>query len=166
MRLRALALAATVAACEVDAPRPRAPCPPPAAPVAESARPALPATQPPEPAQAAPGLFVPRDLGCFPDHGDPEGTRGRDLDGFFTDRKDMTNELCAAICSSKGFVFAGTQSSTQCFCGNHYGRYAPGGRCGDRCAGDVYEICGGSWSNLIYSVRPAPAVPVPEPDQR
>jgi hypothetical protein len=78
----------------------------------------------------------------------------------------MTNELCAAIGSSKGFLFAGTQSSTQSFCGNHYGRYAPGGRCGDRCAGNVYEICGGSWSNLIYWVRPAPAAPVPEPDQR
>jgi hypothetical protein len=102
-----------------------------------------------------------KSLGCFPDHGDPDGTNGRDLNGLLTTRPEMTTEMCTSTCAGRGFMYAGTQSSTQCFCGKSYGRFSPGGDCNDKCGGNAYETCGGSWSNLVYQVLPVASPPPP-----
>ncbi|KAG1707817.1 WSC domain-containing protein [Nymphon striatum] len=86
-------------------------------------------------------------LGCFIDK--PQ----RDLrTGVSTGTKPMTNQACISTCRAKGFRFAGTQYSTQCFCDNSYGRYgkAPANECNKPCQGNANAKCGGTWRNSVY----------------
>jgi len=64
---------------------------------------------------------------------------------------DMTATLCASLCSS--FIFIGTQSGDNCFCGDTYGLYgkAEEDACTDKCRGDDSQICGAPYHNSIYS---------------
>ncbi|WP_456324772.1 PAN domain-containing protein [Desulfonauticus submarinus] len=92
-------------------------------------------------------------IGCFKDSGDPSGTQGRDLDGFMYGSKDMTPEMCIDICSKRNFKYASVQYSTQCFCGNSYGKYGPANNCNMKCSGDSDKICGGFWANSVYKTN-------------
>jgi hypothetical protein len=154
-RLVFLALAATTAACVVE-PEP----PPPRAYVVVARPPPPPPPRPAPPPPLAPPAPAPPvrvnivALGCFKDQGDPGGTRGRDLDGVMVTESDMTTESCASICASRGFAYAGTQDSTQCFCGSGYGRSGPSGACNYKCGGNPSQTCGGFWANSVYQVRP------------
>jgi hypothetical protein len=91
-------------------------------------------------------------LGCFRDRGDPGGTKGRDLDGIFWSDSQMTTEKCVQRCESGGYKYAGTQYSSQCFCGNSYGRYGKASNCNMPCKGDANQKCGGTWANLVYQI--------------
>jgi hypothetical protein len=161
-----LALTATAAACHVqDGPLP----PPGSQPVAAS--PVPPVQHPVEPIvvtppsrptpHAPPGATS---LGCFRDQGDPGGTNGRDLDGLSLNFPGMTAQMCTETCSSKGFPFAGTQYATWCFCGTSYGKSGKADNCDMKCGGAENEICGGTWANSVYQVKPSgppPAEPRP-----
>jgi hypothetical protein len=62
---------------------------------------------------------------------------------------DMTNEKCAAFCSSKGHSVFGTEYSKECYCDDVVKDAAapvPGvpGTCKMACAGDKTQMCGGS----------------------
>jgi len=94
-------------------------------------------------------------IGCFKDSGNPTGTQGRDLDGFMYGSKDMTPEMCIDICSKRNFKYASVQYSTQCFCGNSYGKYGPANNCNMKCSGDPTKICGGFWANSVYKTYSA-----------
>ncbi len=95
---------------------------------------------------------VGRYLGCYRDGGDPDGLTGRDLDGYmFVSKHGMTPRLCISICRKRGFAYAGLQYSTQCFCGNRYGKYGRAANCNMRCSGDKSKVCGGEWANSVYS---------------
>jgi hypothetical protein len=75
-----------------------------------------------------------------------------DLSGYVFASAAMTNSLCTATCSSKGFAFAGTRVGNVCFCGNSYGRYGTADNCTTACFGDATKICGGGLANSVYKV--------------
>lgn len=118
-------------------------------------------------------------LGCGTDD-----ISSRTLTGASTNSDDMTNEKCVDFCTSKGFTIAGTEYSTQCYCGNSISSdRAPidglmgdcfmkcGGDANDNCGGagtiSLYKECGGACENVAYGANTPsinnPAVPVPAP---
>ncbi|OAG27282.1 WSC domain-containing protein [Thermodesulfatator autotrophicus] len=98
------------------------------------------------------GSLTGRNLGCFKDQGDPYGLNGRDLAAFGFGSDQMTPDLCMRECARRGYRYAGVQYSSQCFCGNSYGKYGPAINCNMKCTGDENQICGGNWANSIYDV--------------
>jgi hypothetical protein len=123
----------------------------------------MPVTPPSGPTPPAPPGAT--SLGCFKDQEDPTGTTGRDLDGFNENAPGMTAEMCTQTCTSKGFPYAGTQYGTWCFCGTSYGKSGKADNCNMKCGGAGNEICGGTWANSVYQLKPAggPSNP-PRPD--
>ncbi len=102
---------------------------------------------------ATPRRLVVTSLGCFRDQGDSGGAKGRDLDGLMMSMPGMTTEACTETCAARGFPFAGTQDSVQCFCGTSYGKTGSSDGCNMRCGGNPNETCGGNWANTVYQVR-------------
>jgi hypothetical protein len=100
---------------------------------------------------ATPHRLTVAKLGCFRDQ--DGGGQGRDLDGLMMSMPNMTTEICTETCAVRGFPFAGTQDSVQCFCGARYGRTGTSDACNMRCGGNPNETCGGFWANLVYQVR-------------
>ena len=96
--------------------------------------------------------FAVRYAGCFRDQGDPGGTAGRDLSGAVRQDATMTTQMCASECRARGYVYAGTQAGTWCFCGNHYGATGTASNCDMSCGGNTGEKCGGAWANSVYQV--------------
>lgn len=86
-------------------------------------------------------------LGCWRDDGN------RVLEKRFDEPSLNTNSKCIATCREIGYAFAGTQYSTQCFCGNSYDRLGKleESKCELACAGNAAEKCGGYWANSVYS---------------
>ncbi|KAL4233175.1 hypothetical protein ACF0H5_007859 [Mactra antiquata] len=66
----------------------------------------------------------------------------------------MTNELCQLTCYERGFVYAGTQYRTFCFCGNSYNTLETPieSHCNMACSGNSSQICGGGYRNSIFRV--------------
>lgn len=96
----------------------------------------------------------PTPIGCFKDQGDPQGTTGRDLSGFYYSDPAMTGQLCINTCSRLGYAYAGTQYATHCFCGDSYGASGAASNCDMPCGGSSTEMCGGAWANTVYEARP------------
>ena len=46
-------------------------------------------------------------------------------------------------------MYAGTQYSKECFCGNEYDRYGEADNCDMTCSGEKDQICGGSWAMSV-----------------
>ena len=84
-------------------------------------------------------------VGCYAD------SWNRDLPYLADESESNTNERCIAACRNAGYAFAGTQYSTQCFCGNAYGSQGPSDGCELPCAGDASEACGGNWANSVFA---------------
>jgi len=91
-------------------------------------------------------------LGCYND------SATRDLPTqLFDDWVRLSPKMCLEACRTAGFKFAGTQHSS-CFCGNNYGRFGKlanqtGPTCVQKvCPGNSDYLCGGDWTNLVYSV--------------
>ncbi|MCJ1393770.1 hypothetical protein MMC18_006646 [Xylographa bjoerkii] len=80
--------------------------------------------------------------GCYLDNMNP-----RTLNGitFAWWGEKMTSSGCALYCSDKGFSYAGTENSGQCFCGNQLvdSQVEPDTACNLPCEGSATEICGG-----------------------
>jgi hypothetical protein len=77
--------------------------------------------------------------GCYTD------AQPRTLSGYSVTRNDMTQELCVGACDGMGYIFAGVEYGSQCFCGDGLGGKGvkvDGGECGMRCKGDSGEWCG------------------------
>jgi hypothetical protein len=104
------------------------------------------------------GSFAPELIGCYKDTGN------RALKGQWTNGKDMTIEVCNQRCADDDFLFAATQYSAHCFCGDdEYDIYGPADNCNMLCAANNQETCGGGWANQVYRVgrkREAPTGPV------
>ncbi|KAL5005852.1 hypothetical protein ScPMuIL_017010 [Solemya velum] len=88
-------------------------------------------------------------MGCYIDR------RDRDLDGGFTASNKNTPEFCINYCLQAGFRYAAVQYTTECYCGDTYGKHgqAPEKECNRPCPGDPEEICGGSWRQRVYYTR-------------
>jgi hypothetical protein len=62
-----------------------------------------------------------------------------------------TVEKCQAACQNAGYVYAGMEFGTQCFCGNTIDNGgAPTSGCGTPCPGDASETCGGANALSLY----------------
>ena len=58
---------------------------------------------------------------------------------------DLTREGCMQICHDKGYLLAGVEYGSQCFCGNATSSGAvKGDGCKGACDGNASETCGGS----------------------
>lgn len=83
--------------------------------------------------------------GCFAD-----GST-RVLDGYTMGSSSLTNRMCRDTCKQRGFKYAGTEYSTQCFCGNARPPQArPNAECNMACSGSSSEMCGGSWRLTVW----------------
>lgn len=90
-------------------------------------------------------------IGCYVDN------PNRDLEKWVYlpfDNTTNSKETCAQNCSNLNYPYFGLQYSSQCFCGNSYGRYGGSNEsdCNYVCTGDSSQICGGYWRNSIYKV--------------
>ncbi|KZF19119.1 WSC-domain-containing protein [Xylona heveae TC161] len=89
-------------------------------------------------------------LGCY-----SEATNQRALSGAsYVDTTDMTNEACESYCKGKGFTYAGTEYSQECYCGNSFNAGSVGGQtgCTMACTGNKNEICGGPNRLTVWNV--------------
>jgi len=86
-------------------------------------------------------------MGCYKDNGN------RDINGYHFSNAGMSKQMCVNECSKRGFMYAATQYSSHCFCGNSYGRYGQASNCNMKCSGNNRENCGGSWANWVYQIR-------------
>ncbi|KAJ4495692.1 glycosyl hydrolase family 71-domain-containing protein [Lentinula edodes] len=91
-------------------------------------------------------------VGCI-----AEGTTGtrRALTGANYTNSAMTPAKCQSFCSS--YTYAGTEYSTQCYCGNSItnngatGSVVASSNCNSKCVGDSSQSCGGSYYLNLYS---------------
>ncbi|XP_054269533.1 uncharacterized protein LOC128990907 isoform X2 [Macrosteles quadrilineatus] len=86
-------------------------------------------------------------VGCYKDD-----ENSRQLDGHLEDSGFLTHLKCTGLCYSRGFLYAGTQYSYQCFCGDkppNPNLKLAEKECFKRCTGDPGEICGGPTRNSI-----------------
>ena len=77
---------------------------------------------------------------------------------FIGEYSNSTNtpKLCGERCSDKGYSFAGTQSSNQCWCGDlapPQEKFAPAAECNSPCSGDNNQMCGGAWRMSVYKTK-------------
>ncbi|PHH61538.1 hypothetical protein CDD81_275 [Ophiocordyceps australis] len=91
---------------------------------------------------------------------------GRSLNGPLLSDAELTNEKCMAFCLEKGYPYAGTEYSTECFCGAQLARGAvedtSQGKCDLPCGGDAAQKCGGLNRLSLYRTSDI-AVPVENP---
>lgn len=64
-------------------------------------------------------------------------------------------EHCINFCTVEGYVYAGVQYHTQCFCGNMFPKDPPytkltENECDKPCRGNPSQMCGGLWANKVY----------------
>ncbi|CAM9959403.1 unnamed protein product [Pylaiella littoralis] len=66
---------------------------------------------------------------------------------------DMTNEVCIAYCADQGYGYAGTQYSSECFCGDSFDAHGSieETECSYPCQADSTESCGGKWALSVYA---------------
>jgi len=83
--------------------------------------------------------------GCFRDW------TKRDLVRFAYQSRYNTKQACIRRCYRLGYRFAGVQYSSQCFCGQRFGRYKRARNCNMRCTGNRNSYCGGVWANMVFS---------------
>ncbi|XP_059620080.1 xylosyltransferase oxt [Phlebotomus argentipes] len=90
-----------------------------------------------------------RALGCYRDE-----KKFRILSGYYTNFKGSNSPShCIKMCLQSGFVYAGVQYSTECFCGNDEppaNAKLPDPSCNMKCPGDAKEACGGYFAVNIY----------------
>ena len=81
--------------------------------------------------------------------------QNRLLQGHFEANNLMTIQMCLAICRSRNFKYAGLEWQIECYCDNELRsnlKWAWQRKCDDRCAGDIYQNCGGSHALSLWSV--------------
>ncbi|XP_053683028.1 xylosyltransferase oxt [Sabethes cyaneus] len=96
------------------------------------------------------GGHVPnRALGCFQDE-----KNFRILSGYYTNFKTSNSpRRCIQLCLQSGFLYAGVQYSSECFCGDDPPKTSaklPDSSCNMKCSGDPRQACGGYFTVNIY----------------
>ena len=98
--------------------------------------------------------------GCY-----TEATNSRALTSLFISDPKMTPLLCMTTCQQKGYMYAGVEYASQCFCGNSIvagSVSASSSDCSMPCSGDSTQMCGGNNRlNLFLSSNPAPTAAAP-----
>ena len=79
---------------------------------------------------------------------------GRALIGASTVAADMTPAKCTTFCASKGFVIAGVEYGTECYCGNSLVNGASltktSTQCNKACGGEIGQNCGGPGALKLF----------------
>ncbi|XP_053397239.1 uncharacterized protein LOC123551753 isoform X1 [Mercenaria mercenaria] len=83
-------------------------------------------------------------IGCFKDY------HSRVLDERKTDFNRNSGKRCKKFCRGHGYRYAGTETGTECFCGNEIRFKIPASNCDYKCEGKPSEFCGGDWRISIY----------------
>lgn len=97
------------------------------------------------------GSFIAnRALGCFRD-----AKHARLLDGYYTNFKQLnTPGKCIQLCLQSGFLYAGVQYGSECFCGNleppAAAKLVDGAECSYACVGEPEQTCGGYFAMNVY----------------
>jgi hypothetical protein len=71
-----------------------------------------------------------------------------------TDFANLTNEKCIDHCKENGYSIAGTQSGSQCFCGNNLTSstlFIEERACATSCTGNDTEVCGDNQKLSVYA---------------
>lgn len=94
-------------------------------------------------------LLIPSDLpsgwsylSCYTDN-----VGGRTLSAATYNGNAMTGQSCISFCANKGYQYAGTEYSGECYCGSQLASsaaVAPQGDCNMACTGDGTQACGGA----------------------
>jgi hypothetical protein len=99
------------------------------------------------------------DQGCWQD-----GVNGRIMPYAIPANPQMTHQMCAQECFSRGYTISGTQYFTECYCGKSI--QAGGKRadseagCNTACGGDNTQMCGGAgWMKIFSDGTPQAYVP-------
>ncbi len=83
---------------------------------------------------------------------------GRTINGASVANASMTNDVCTAFCFGKGFAYAGTEYSTECYCGSSLatgGVETDASQCSAACAGNSSQPCGGGNRLTLYKTDKA-----------
>ena len=94
--------------------------------------------------------------GCFSDSASTRALTGINLANL--GRDNVTSTGCINYCAAQGFTIAGTEWSSQCFCGDSLASGSVAlaeSQCAMPCIADASEICGGSLSLSIFQVSPS-----------
>jgi alpha-glucosidase (family GH31 glycosyl hydrolase) len=70
--------------------------------------------------------------------------------------QNLTLEICASECSSKGYHVIGVESGTQCYCGGAIpdsSHKIDDSKCNSACEGDKSENCGGAWAMTVHELN-------------
>lgn len=90
-----------------------------------------------------------RSLGCYKDD-----KKHRLLPSFYTNFKETNSpKKCIQMCLQSGYLYAGVQYSTECFCGNHEpptDAKLPDPNCNMKCPAEPKAACGGYFTINIY----------------
>lgn len=88
-------------------------------------------------------------LGCFKDD-----KKHRLLPSFYTNFKETNSpKKCIQMCLQSGYLYAGVQYSTECFCGNQEPSQnfkSPDPNCNMKCPSDSKSVCGGYFTMNVY----------------
>ncbi|KAL1955708.1 hypothetical protein VTO42DRAFT_8180 [Malbranchea cinnamomea] len=99
--------------------------------------------------------------GCYVDN-----LNGRIMAYQQPDSPDLTIESCVSLCADQGYVVAGMEYASQCFCDNYVRKAAPlvdDADCWMSCSGDADQICGGPDRVSVYSKGDLIILPNPTP---
>nr|OQO23943.1 hypothetical protein B0A51_11072 [Rachicladosporium sp. CCFEE 5018] len=100
--------------------------------------------------------------GCY---NDLQGSRT--LAGPYTAGTGNSATWCISYCSNKGYVYAGTEYSDECYCDNLLAPPAtlqPDSDCNMACSGNASEACGGgNRLTVYYANKPVPQGPTIAP---
>ncbi|KAI1841627.1 hypothetical protein JX266_012180 [Neoarthrinium moseri] len=126
-------------------------------------------------AQRATSRLIPRDLviptslpnnwtyvGCYVDNLDG---RALALDGY-NNATSMTAESCILYCMDRGYPFAGTEYSSECYCGDKVDEAATKAadtECSMACSGDATQPCGAGNRLSVFTGQvsePVPPAPI------
>jgi protein xylosyltransferase len=90
-----------------------------------------------------------RSLGCYKDD-----KKHRLLPGFYTNFKETNSpKKCIQMCLQSGYLYAGVQYSTECFCGHNEppaDSKLPDPSCNMKCPAEPKSACGGYYTINIY----------------
>ncbi|PAA94460.1 hypothetical protein BOX15_Mlig020547g1 [Macrostomum lignano] len=103
-------------------------------------------SKPPK-AESKPPKADPERIGCF-----KEVSKSRDLP-FRRGSKGNAPEHCKRHCKEHGYLYAGVQKGSWCFCGNSFTKHVQvdDSECNTKCSGDSSRSCGGTQRTEIYS---------------
>lgn len=88
-------------------------------------------------------------IGCFQDE-----KKHRLLPSFYSNFKETNSpKKCIQMCLQSGYLYAGVQYSTECFCGNReppQSARLPDPHCNMKCPSESKSACGGYFTMNIY----------------